>query len=239
MTDLLTTVRELKTKAKNRRDLGRYKKAIEFLDAAIRMLDDELKAASDSAWRCKLAAELADCWGLIGGIQRRWSTEAATDDERREHMLESIRAYDKGHGFESAREFDISNSYNLLNRLLSRIFLDPGSLGNGKPGVELPDDVEDLKVPRELELAGETVREQLKVRRRGDIWAMADLALINLLLNKGDAHSEYAEFNSASPAGWAYDSVLSTLRPLSELDLAPREKLQEAVKLLEAAKASA
>jgi tetratricopeptide (TPR) repeat protein len=232
MTELFETVRELKTKAKNRRDLGRYQKGIEILDKAISLLHEELSATETLEWRSKIASELADCYGLTGGIYRRWALESASEKKRDERLIESIKAYDKGYDFESNEEYGIDDSYNLLNRLLSRIMYEPSWLTDSA-AASIPDGVESLSLTKKLTEAEQVIQEQLKINRRGDIWAMADLALVKLLLDKADPRSAYADFTSESPPGYAYESVLSTLRPLGELNLPSAVKLRDAIRQLE------
>ena len=232
MTDLFETVRDLKTKAKNRRDLGRYQKGIEILGKAISLLTQELNANKALECKSKIASELSDCHGLTGGIYRRWGLASANEQERGERLIESIKAYDKGYEFESKEKYGIDDSYNLLNRLLGRILFEPSYLTDSATA-SISEGVEPLSLPQKLAEAEQVIQQQLKVTRRGDIWAMADLALVKLLLDRADPRSAYADFNSESPPGYAYESVLSVLRPLVELDLPCAAKLQEAIRQLE------
>jgi tetratricopeptide (TPR) repeat protein len=230
MEDLLQVVRELKTKAKNRRDLGRYPAAIAILEEAVQALETELAGTTLAERRAQLAAELADCYGLLGGIHRRWGL--SDSQKRASQLLESFNAYDKGYEmYEAHEEYKIAISYNRLNRLVSYLLFDPVSLDG--PPAHLPND-QTLSVKAELEKAGDILRQQLLLERRGDIWALADLALVNLLLDRGTAASAYAEFIAASPPNYCYDSALSVLHSLAELELPMKAKLNEAVKLLEA-----
>jgi tetratricopeptide (TPR) repeat protein len=233
MENLMQTVRDLKTKAKNRRDLGRYDSAVSILDKAISLIREELSSTNLADWKSRLASELADCYGLLGGIHRRWGLEAKTEQERASHLTESLQAYDRGYEFESANEYKIVNSYNMVNRLVSRILLDPLSLSAAKPPEGSQSD-NGLNVRERLEEAEQTIRNQLKVERRGDIWALADLALVTLLLDHDDPISAYAEFNAKSPPDFAYESALSAIRPIAELRLPVADKLRDAVELLQA-----
>jgi Tetratricopeptide Repeats-Sensor len=237
MEELLQSVRDLKTKAKNRRDLGLrgYPSAIATLEQAIAQLLREFEATSRHGWRSQLASELADCYGILGGIRRRWGLELEPMDhqQRLEQLAASIEAYDRGYRLESDEEFEILASYNLVNRLVIRIFYDPRALSDPSAAVS-PPGVEALDVRKELQDAEVILGKQVSLERRGDVWALADLALVELLLdNRRDAMSIYAAFNAASPPAYAYDSALSTLKELSALDLPKAERLRNATRLLE------
>ena len=231
MEDLLKTVRELKTKAKNRRDLERYASATSFLTKAIQELESALANTTITDWKSQIASELADCHGLLGGVYRRWGLSSVDQQQRQERLQASFRAYDEGYGkYEAHEEYKIANSYNRLNRLVSYLLFNPSSL-DGTP-VELPDGRK-LPIRIELEMAEKSIRQQLILERRGDIWVLADLALVTLLLDRETPVEAYANFIDASPPDYAYDSALSVLQPLASLQLPVKSKLQVAVQLLE------
>lgn len=235
MEDLLQTIRDLKTKAKNRRDLGRYDGAEKILkDEAIPLIEEELSATDRAEWKAQLASELADCFGILGGSYRRWGLESETEQERISYLRKSVGAYQQGYELENHPEYHIVNSYNLVNRLVSYILLEPDSLSEALPPEKAGGDFIVYDVKQELKKAEAVIREQLNDKRRGDIWALADLALVSLLLDYTDPVTAYADFNAKSPPDFAYESSLSTLRPMAELTLPVADKLREAVKLLEA-----
>jgi hypothetical protein len=235
MEDLLQTIRDLKTKAKNRRDLGRYDGAEKILkDEAIPLLEEELSATDRAEWKAQLASELADCFGILGGSYRRWGLESKTEQERILYLRKSVGAYQQGYELENNPEYHIVNSYNLVNRLVSYILLEPHSSSEASPPEKAGGDFIVFDVKQELKKAEAIIREQLNDKRRGDIWALADLALVSLLLDYTDPVTAYADFNAKSPPDFAYESSLSTLRPMAELKLPVADKLREAVKLLEA-----
>jgi|CXWL01.1.fsa_nt_gi hypothetical protein len=231
MENLLERIRELKTKAKNRRDLERYEIAIKFLEEAIQILKSAFETAS-ADWKPQFATELADCYGLLGGINRRWALSSLDPHERLERLKASFNAYDTGYQeYEAHEEYKIANSYNMLNRLISYLLLNPTSLDN----MPLEHPVgKTLLMKKELEKAGECIRQQLMLERRGDIWALADLALVNLLLGRETPVASYKDFLAASPPDYAYDSALAVLKPLASLHLTVAAHLKEAVQLLEA-----
>ena len=57
--DTLREVRELKTRAKNRRDARRYERALKYLDSAAQLATSQLEAAP-----LDLADELADIYEI-------------------------------------------------------------------------------------------------------------------------------------------------------------------------------
>ncbi len=241
MSEVHERIRELKTQAKNRRDLGRYERAAKLLEEAIAIAKKELEATNVAEWRATLASELADCYGLLGGVERRWALDPkSTPSERAEHLRRSVDAYDNGHRFEADRAFGLANTYNTLNRLLSRLLLDPGLLAAGgeRSGREGSESVD---VRRDLEVIAGNLQDELATRRRDDYWALADLALVNVLLGRQDAASAYAAFEAELRPDFAYQSALATVTPLAELNLPTsaqlrlaRERLERRLKSLQA-----
>jgi hypothetical protein len=226
-------IRDLKTSAKNQRDRGSrgYPRALSMLQEAITIAQTELKRSTVVEYRGQLAAELSDCFGLVGGIQRRWAEESSRD-ERAPHLKASIRAYDEGFKIESDPQYGIVNSYNLVNRLVVRILLMPDALVVAD-GLLLDPEIAPLNLTHELEQASTTIRQQLAGPRRGDYWAMADLALLEVLLGHSRAAVAYSDFIGTSPPDFAYTSALANLRPLAKLPLPCTGALNEAVDLLD------
>jgi hypothetical protein len=226
MPTIFEQIVDLKTKAKNRRDLGRYDRAAAFVREAITLANKDLAIPE---LRSKLASELADCYGLLGGIERRWALVSnAQADHRADHMRKSVLAYDEAWDFESG-DYGVSSSYGMVNRLASRILADPQGLSSGYV-TDLGEGIDPLEVRAELEKA----REAIENSKRSDYWAAADLALVKLLLGAGDPAGTYAAFNEKSPPAYAYNSALDLLRPLSQIGLPVKDALTEAVTLLEA-----
>ena len=226
MTSIFDAIVDLKTKAKNRRDLGRFDRAAAFVQQAIVLARKDLAIPELSS---RIASELADCYGLLGGIERRWALEPnASQEHRNDHLRESVRAYDEAWDLESG-DYGVSSSYGMVNRLVSRILADPQALSSGHV-TDLGQGIKPLEVRSGLEKARQTIESS----KRSDYWAAADLALVKLLLEVGDPAGLYAAFNEKSPPGYAYNSALDVLRPLSEIDLPVKAALVEAVTLLEA-----
>lgn len=227
MTAQREEIRNLKTQAKNRRDLGRFEQAAARAKAAIQLVEPELETAE---LRTQSAEELADCYGLLGGIYRRWALQSTSDEDRSRHLLESIRAYDESWKFESG-SYGVTSSYGMLNRLVSRLLYRRKALTDDLKDVG--PDGEPLDLRFELERAGEHIGDEVK-KGRTDYWADADAALIDLLLeNEKSPASAYAAFLSKSPPASAFTSVLDVLRPLAALELPVKPVLQDAVTLLE------
>ena len=110
---------------------------------------------------------------------------------------------------------------------MSRILSDPRSL-LGEYDSPQTSDVEALNVRKALEEAEDVIEQQLSEQRRNQVWALADYGLVKLLLGKADGASAFYRFNSVTPPDYAYASLLSTLQPLSELDLPVSAALRQA-----------
>ncbi len=237
------------------RDQKRWEDGISRLMEAIGLAKNEFKSTKTPSWRTNIAAELADCWGILGGIERRWALNSASNahacrlgniiriasqyvkllssrrfrestrskgiDIRSEHLERSIEAYDKGSEYEVLS--GETSTYNRLNRLLVRLLRDPTLMMSDK-------------IP-----AGCTknMREELREvaalinPKEDDIWAAADMALLNILLDGKDAESAYNRFNKNTP-DFAIRSALDMLKPLAKLDLPNANALREAERLLNA-----
>lgn len=230
MTDILQQIRELKTQAKNRRDLGRYDRAVRLLSDAISIAQGELNASNVGEWRAALASELADCYGLLGGVERRWALHPQGSTDPAEHLRRSLQAYDEGYKFEADPAFGLTSTYNRVNRLLTRILKNPSLLtADGTGGA----DDGSVHVRSELHATAKELERQLTTERRGDFWALADLALIKVLLGEQDAATAYAMFESELRPDFAYQSALSAVMPLAALDLPTALELRRAQERLE------
>jgi hypothetical protein len=233
MSTPIEQVRDLKTSAKNQRDRGSkgYPRALTTLEEATAIANAELSTNPPAETRMSLAKELSDCYGLIGGVHRRCADESA-GEKRATQLKASIRAYDEGHRYESDPQYGIADSYNLVNRLLVRLLLAPDALTSDAATV-LDANIEPLRLAHELEQAAATVRWQLTGPRRGNYWALADLALLEVLLGRRTASTAYADFVGSSPPDFALTSAIAALKPLAELNIAPAPALGDAVNLLE------
>jgi hypothetical protein len=228
MPTIFDTIVDLKTKAKNRRDLDRYDRAAGFVQDAIALATSELRTLE---FRAKMASELADCYGLLGGIERRWALVAnASEKHVGEHLRKSVAAYDAAWSYESG-DYGVSSSYGMVNRLVTRVLADTNALTEGYV-TNLGEGIEPVAVGLELERACEKI--EASKRAESDYWAAADLALVQLLLGRGDPAGAYSKFIEKSPPDYALNSALDVLGPLSDRNLAVKEDLQNAIKVLSA-----
>jgi hypothetical protein len=214
MTEALGEIKKLKTQAKNQRDRGQYERAARILKVAT-SLGEKAKNECSASELQALATELADCYGIMGGVYRRWALETESAAKRSEYLRESIEAYDTGYQLDSDPTYGHASSYNRLNGLISRLFAQPELLSSS-----------DFK--QELETTRKCIQE---LAAQHDYWALADLALLEILLNEAPAARAYASFDAESPPDFAYESALSVLDPLSQ-SLPTSSGLKEAVGLL-------
>jgi hypothetical protein len=232
MPTLSEQILEAKTAAKNLRDRGLkgYRRAVNRLQEAIAKAQEGLEETNVPDLRRNYARHLADCFGMIGGVERRWGLEGEAD-ERSSHLVASCQAYDAGCGFEWDEQYDIRASYNLVNRLTGRLLLCPDLLREERktdPGFGLAP----INFPEEMQQAIGKIVDYLA--NKGDFWAEADLALLRMLTRGEEPESAYAIFLSLSPPRYAFESALDGLRPLAALPLSSSRKLQAAVALLKA-----
>jgi tetratricopeptide (TPR) repeat protein len=93
------------------RDIGDIEAAIVSMDRAIACLQSGDSGGTDDADSRRLRSELADCWGIKGGILRRAG-----------RLDEALQAYKAGLSFET------DDSYNLTNALTLELVIAPGRL---------------------------------------------------------------------------------------------------------------
>jgi hypothetical protein len=231
MNSVIKQIQDLKTEAKNQRDRGirGYARALKSLENALAAASACLAETTVSDVARDAAKELADCHGMMGGIQRRWALEGP-EVERRTHLASSCKAYDSGYGYEWNETYKIYASYNLTNRLFGRVLIDPDLLRKDET-VDLGDAIPPLNVPHELSEA--EARINLHLANKGNFWAEADLALLRILRQKMEVPLAYAPFVALSPPDYAYSSALDGLRPLAELPIADAPMLQAAMDFLE------
>lgn len=176
-TDPIDRVWELKSKAIELRQRKAYGASIAKLEEARAELEDspatnKTAAGRKDNWERDTATELANVYGSMGGTYRsagKWK--------------EAIDCYDKGHRIESDDRNGIEASYNLLQRLITRIHYNRKWIV--KPNLTIMGE----QFPQALESARKTIEAQLRERRAGDEWAMADHVMVCLLLNADDGVS--------------------------------------------------
>jgi hypothetical protein len=232
MKPLTEQILDLKTEAKNQRDRGLkgYPRALARLDAAIGLARSGLAATSVADAVRQLTKELADCYGMIGGVERRWGIE---DDEaaRVAHLSKSCIAYDEGYVHEWDSKHGTPATYNLVNRLTGRLLIRPDLLGLDEV-VDLGHGVEPINLKQAMREAEALIARQLS--SKGNFWAEADLALLQVLTGHAEPMSAYAPFVALSPPGFAFNSALDGLRPLASSTIASAPTLNAAIGLLTA-----
>jgi len=222
MPDDLDDVLALKASAKSARADKDWANAIEDLEEAVQLLRQDWPDAA-TRHRNVLASELADSYGMLGGIHRRWGLSQMGAD-RQHHLKESTANYDQGFLYEKSLDASDASTYNRINRLVSRVLQDPNVL--------LADDPTGLDVKHELEQAEEIVIEQLESVRRKDPWAHCDLGVIHLLLGRPGALHSFHAIDRLHPKPFVYESILDTLEPLSAVASKLRPELAEAVRIV-------
>jgi hypothetical protein len=187
--------------------------AVEYLRALGEADPGSTAPASDA--EMELAEQLADCWGMLGGVHR-----AAGDLER------AIESYDAGFVFEGSRRFGILNTYNRVNRLVVRVLRAPGLLDASAPPVP---DLPEARGRTMLDLLLETrdeIRRQLGAGRKDRAWALADLMLVSVLGGEDGADAALRGLDESSANDpFPYHSTLKTVRELAERDLPCRDSL--------------
>ena len=110
--DILAEAKRLKADAKRHRDIDDTAGALDAMDRAIEILQ---KAGEPESVR----AELADSWGMKGGILRRAG-----------RLPEALDAYKKG------LEYESGDSYNLTNSVVLRLLINPLQFHQSRAQIE-------------------------------------------------------------------------------------------------------
>ena len=211
MNNVLDEIQHYKDRSKAKRIIGErnedhsergeafnaFEQALESLDPAIQLLTEAMEDTEDqSALLQKLAIQLADCYGMKGGLYRR----LARYDKS---MLdESIKMYDIGCEIELNKTYGVSNSYNLTNSIVVRILKDPNNL---------------LSQREKILEAIQIVRKQVEAERKYEWWAWSDLGELNLLAGRTEEFiPAYEKFKLAGARAQDYDSTINVLRELAQ-----------------------
>lgn len=163
---LVSRAKLRKEEAKDFRDEGDIKSAIEALKDAVTTMDvsplaAELRMEGVPTQPVRtLATQLADCLGMLGGNYRRLN-----------RLDEAQACFERGRAYEESPVLDVMSSYNLVNAIT--LPLETGAR-------QLADQT------AELRQAVSAIDRQVRGDRRNDRWAWADLAECQLLLNMGD-----------------------------------------------------
>jgi Trypsin-like peptidase domain len=208
----------LKASAKSARDDQNWPVAIGDLEKVL-----EILLAGRSETSEDTAAELADAYGMIGGVERRWAL-ASRGADRIEHLARSVIAYDQGFEHEHRLSKRDATTYNRINRLIGRVLMQPAILKQESGDVDLQ---------AELAEAERRVTEQVDGARIRDPWAYCDLLTIQLLSGKRESASTLNVLVGLRPANFVYQSLLDTLRPLADVVSTTRPHLGSTVARLE------
>jgi hypothetical protein len=179
------------TRDRNNIDFERLReKALPRLEKAINLLEEEYRGIEDGQYKNDLRLELADCYGIKGGVYRRLSEGG----DVKANLEEAAEMYKTGHFYE------IDDSYNLSNSVVIPILIDPENLERKQPDIE-----------QGLEKIEELVRGEKKY----DYWAWTDLGLFNLLRNNySTAKVAYEQATQLGARTQNYKSTLSVLEQL-------------------------
>lgn len=183
---------------------GRTGEAVRLLDEAVAALESHLgriegDAPATEAER-RVASELAETYGLLGGIHRR-----------RGALEHAVAAYDRGRSYEAADRYQLESTYASLNWVVTSVIADPASLeGEG-------------------EVAGELGRLRRGLARRTegseafDPWLEGDVALAAVLSGES-GEDAWRSFLRSAPVS-AVEAYAATIAKLSELDTPCRAAL--------------
>jgi tetratricopeptide (TPR) repeat protein len=188
-----------KEEAKDFRDDGDIDSAIKALQDAVGALDESplsnrlLETDAPSGPQKKLAFQLADCLGMLGGNHRRL-----------DQFPEALAAFTRGRAIEESEKLAVPSSYNLVN------------------AITLPFEIEGQtalqpETTLALERAIAALKRQVTLEeRRNDRWAWADLGECQLLL--GDLKGAKSSYERVRELGNAdtFASVAAVLRRLQK-----------------------
>lgn len=154
----LQAIGALKLKATAERNRGRLDSAVQRMTEAIELLNSWLTDPDTPTSQARqLRGELADAWGMKGGLLRRMPGPTKP--------LEALEAYKSGLAFESK---DGTSTYNLMNVIALSI----------KAGGASPDDP---TIRAQLDAAAKALAIDTEGSRKDEWWAWADLAQVHLL----------------------------------------------------------
>lgn len=225
---VLDEVRSLKSSAKSGRDKGEWSEALDDLNEAIVMLREIDGTENARGSKHLLDAELADTFGQVGGIERRWAMASTDADQRSEHLERSKAAYDRGFELEQQLPRDAmeATSYNRINRLVARVLLQPQVL-NGL-------NFDSVEVLGELHVAEDILNYRMRGSGQRDPCLYCDVGTINLLRGT-DWLPTVQQLEKLRPPQFVYSSWLSTLTTINAVASSVRPELQDAIRLLERA----
>ena len=170
MNNFIKEAQQLKARAVALREAKDFKGSEQLLLKAQQMLSARMpdgKCGPAGPMEMEVAKALANICGSLGGTYREWG-----------RFEESVNAYDDGFEYEDSPRYGIVNSYNLVQRLVARILFD-------RDWALAPErTILKKKFPGALECAEAEIQTQLRGSRQNDEYALADQAMIALLLGR-------------------------------------------------------
>jgi|APLak6261659701_1056019.scaffolds.fasta_scaffold00601_4 tetratricopeptide (TPR) repeat protein len=168
----LTEIRKLKQTATSLRNRDEFDLAQDNLDKAIQKLKDLQATTSDEADLRELRGEIADTYGMKGGVYRRQGK-----------LDEALGEYTIGREWEKIDNFSTYNLSNIISLKIDWKNFSPEGLRD------------------DIQAAIEQLTKETQGTRKDEWWAWADLAQFYLLLNNPDeARRCYAEGRSTTGA---------------------------------------
>jgi hypothetical protein len=193
--DLTAAAQVARAEAKADRNRRLFAEARERLEGTIDTLLDALSEVRETESRhsesaCTLLEQISLTYGTLGGTYR---------DEKK--LEEAIKCYDKGNEYEQERRVDCkrADSYNLLQRLVVRLLLNPKCL-------EDPDFVVTLNAARSV------IDDQVE-KGRVDSWALADQALVRFMC-KCDTTAVESKLETREAENGFYSSTIAVIDAL-------------------------
>jgi tetratricopeptide (TPR) repeat protein len=182
-------------------ELQQREAALSALSTSIPASSTSIPASDD---RRELAIRLADCYGPLGGIERRAG-----------RYRSALDYYQRGRELELNPSYGINSTYNRVQWIVMQIMVDPSSLERSD-GV-----VKDARDMLEL-LSGKKVQ---------DAWTSADVILLSALLGeRRRLRRAWDSLVGTEPTQDVYKSGLLILQELASL-LPGRELLPYAIEL--------
>jgi tetratricopeptide (TPR) repeat protein len=193
MSQVVEEIKRLKDSAKGNRNFGQYEDALADLDAAIALAQKALDegATDDPGQKTDLLLQLADCYGMKGGVYRRF-------DGRLDDALAMYRS-----GLEYEQQLQV-NTYNLSNVIAISLVKDGAALPSLLP-----------LIGDGIRMLGIQVQEG--GCRTQEWWAYADLGLFYLLCGRwGEAREQYARFRDKGAEEDDYDTTIGVLQGVGD-----------------------
>jgi tetratricopeptide (TPR) repeat protein len=192
----LQNIRTHKVSAANAREFGELELALQEALAAIETCKAYLqelgaRVPPDSENMRRVARELADSYGVAGGILRRMK-----------NYQDALEMYKKGAKLELEPQLGVENTYNQTNVLVTKVIADPNTISQNHS---------------EIEEARQRVEKQLQQTRRQDWWAWADLGMLALLeRNPRLAVSAFLRFRDQGATPSNCEKAATVVREIGE-----------------------